>query len=129
MEYNKQIKRLSTPAIDLLMSYHWPGNVRELENCMERAVLVCQSNVVRAEHLPPSLQTAETSGTSVAGNLPQAVDNLDREMIMEALKKTHGHQGKAAKLLGITERILGYKIKKYHIVPKIYSARAGPGAK
>jgi len=121
-EYNKEVKRLSTPAIDLLMSYHWPGNVRELENCMERAVLVCRSSVIRAEHLPPSLQTAETSGTSVAGNLPQAVDNLEREMIMEALKKTNGHQGKAAQLLGVTERILGYKIKKYHIIPKIYSA-------
>lgn len=121
-EYSKEIKRLSTPAIDLLMSYHWPGNVRELENCMERAVLVCPANVIRAEHLPPSLQTAETSGTPVAGNLPQAVTNLEREMILEALKKNHGHQGKAAQLLGITERILGYKIKQHHIVPKIYSA-------
>ncbi len=90
---------------------------------MERAVLVCRSNVVRAEHLPPSLQTAETSGTPVTGNLPQAVDNLEREMVLEALKKTHGHQGKAAKLLGVTERMMGYKIKRYHIVPKIYSGQ------
>jgi Nif-specific regulatory protein len=125
-DYEKEIKRLSTPAIDLLMSYHWPGNVRELENCIERAVLVCRSNVIRAEHLPPSLQTAETSGTSVSGDLPHAVDNLEREMIMEALKKTHGHQGKAAKALGITERMMGYKIRKHHIIPKVYSSRKKP---
>jgi len=121
-EYNKDINRLSTPAIDLLMSYHWPGNVRELENCMERAVLVCQNNVIRAEHLPPSLQSIEASGPVATGSLPHAMDRLEREMILEALKKNYGHQGRSAKLLGITERMLGYKIKKHHIIPKAYTS-------
>ena len=62
-EHGKQIKRISTPAIDMLMSYHWPGNVRELENVIERAVLVCDGQVIHAHHLPPTLQTAEASGT------------------------------------------------------------------
>ncbi len=57
------IKRISTPAIDMLVSYHWPGNVRELENTLERAVLMCDGEVVHGHHLPPSLQTAEASGT------------------------------------------------------------------
>jgi Nif-specific regulatory protein len=61
--HNKHIKRISTPAIDMLMSYHWPGNVRELENTLERAVLVCDGHVIHAHHLPPTLQTAEASGT------------------------------------------------------------------
>lgn len=120
----KDIKRISTPAIDMFMSYHWPGNVRELENCIERAVLVCNEGVIRAQHLPPSLQTADASHTKYPGALPEAVANVEREMIMEALKTTKGHQGKAGKLLGVTERMLGYKIKKYGISPKIYSARA-----
>ena len=47
----------------MMMSYHWPGNVRELENCIERAVLVCEGGVIHAHHLPPTLQTAEVSGT------------------------------------------------------------------
>ena len=47
----------------MLMSYHWPGNVRELENTLERAVLVCDGHVIHAHHLPPTLQTAEASGT------------------------------------------------------------------
>ena len=59
----KNIRRISTPAIDMLMSYHWPGNIRELENTVERAVLVCDGNVIHGHHLPPTLQTAEASGT------------------------------------------------------------------
>ncbi len=108
----------------MLMSYHWPGNVRELENCIERAVLVCKEGVIRAQHLPPSLQTADASHTRCSGTLPEAAANLEREMIMEALKTTKGHQGKAAGILGVTERILGYKIKKYGISPRVYSAKA-----
>ncbi|MDP2896183.1 MAG: helix-turn-helix domain-containing protein, partial [bacterium] len=69
-------------------------------------------------------QTADASHTKYPGTLPDAVANTEREMIMEALKTTKGHQGKASKLLGITERILGYKIEKYGISPKIYSAKA-----
>ena len=63
IEHGHQVKRISTPAIDMLMSYHWPGNVRELENAIERAVLVCDGSVVHPHHLPPTLQTAEASGT------------------------------------------------------------------
>ena len=61
-EHQRSIKRISTPAIDMLASYHWPGNVRELENTLERAVLMCDGEVIHAHHLPPSLQTAEASG-------------------------------------------------------------------
>jgi len=57
------VRRIATSAIDMLMSYHWPGNVRELENCLERAVLVCEGGVIHAHDLPPTLQTAEVSGT------------------------------------------------------------------
>ncbi len=62
-EHGKRIRRVSTPAIDMLTSYHWPGNVRELENTLERAVLVCDGGVIHGHHLPPTLQTAEASGT------------------------------------------------------------------
>ncbi len=122
-ENGKNIGRISTPAIDMLTSYHWPGNVRELESCIERAVLVCRENVIRAEHLPPSLQTAAPTGESAGTTLTGSVENLEREMILEALKSTHGHQGNAARQLGITLRILGYKIQKYNIDPKIYASK------
>ncbi|MCC6143428.1 MAG: sigma 54-interacting transcriptional regulator, partial [Candidatus Hydrogenedentes bacterium] len=57
-QLHKYVRRISTPAIDMLMSYHWPGNVRELENCIERAVLLTEDDVVHGHHLPPTLQTA-----------------------------------------------------------------------
>lgn len=117
-ENNKDISRISTPAIDMLMHYHWPGNIRELENCIERAVLVCNGDVIRSEHLPPSLQMVKKTSSASSLSLTGIIENTERELIVDALKKCGGQQRKTAKELGITERMLGYKIKKYNIHPK-----------
>ncbi|UCG46926.1 MAG: sigma 54-interacting transcriptional regulator [Phycisphaerales bacterium] len=117
-ENGKDITRISTPAIEMLTRYHWPGNVRELENCLERAVLLCDGDVIRSEHLPPSLQMVKKSGASPARSLTDVIANMERELIVDALKKSGGRQRTAARELGITERILGYKLKKYGIHPK-----------
>ena len=114
-EHNKRIRRISTPAIDMLTAYHFPGNVRELENAIERAVIVCDSNVIHGRHLPPTLQTAEVSGTETNVTLASAVAAFESDMIQDALKSSGGNIAKAAKMLDTTERILGYKIKKYGI--------------
>lgn len=114
-EHGKRIKRISTPAIDMLTSYHWPGNVRELENIIERAVLVCETNVIHGHHLPPTLQTAEGSGTITQLSLAAAMETYERDIILDALKTTRGNRKKAAKLLDTTERIIGYKVRKYQI--------------
>jgi len=116
-EHNKRVRRISTPAIDMLMSYHYPGNVRELENAIERAVLACDANVIHGHHLPPTLQTAEGSGTVTDLSLAAAVAAFERGLIQDALKSTRGNVAKAAKLLASTERIIGYKIRKYGIEP------------
>jgi len=116
-EHGKRIRRISTPAIDMLMSYHFPGNVRELENAIERAVLACDSNVIHGHHLPPTLQTAEVSDTVTNLSLEAAVDAFERDIIQDALKSTRGNIAKAARMLDSTERILGYKIKKFGIAP------------
>jgi Nif-specific regulatory protein len=120
-ENNKEISRISTPAIEMLTSYHWPGNVRELENCMERAVLLCNGDVIRSEHLPPSLQMVKKTGATGKRSFNEIIANTEKELIIDSLKKTGGHQRQAAQDLGITERILGYKIKKYNIIPKLLS--------
>ncbi|MBP8605767.1 MAG: nif-specific transcriptional activator NifA [Phycisphaerae bacterium] len=117
-ENHKNITRISTPAIEMLTSYHWPGNVRELENCIERAVLLCNEDVIRSEHLPPSLQIAKKTVETGTYTLPEKIEYLEREMIVDALKKTQGCQRHAARELGITERMLGYKIRKYNILWK-----------
>ncbi len=115
-EHNKHIKRISTPAIDMLTAYHWPGNVRELENCVERSVLVCDGQVVHGHHLPPTLQTASESGTVTRLSLDAAVGAYEKDLIQDALKTARGNRARAAKLLSTTERIIGYKVKKYGIV-------------
>jgi Nif-specific regulatory protein len=115
---HKSVKRISTPAIDMLMSYHWPGNVRELENCIERAVLVSADEVIHGYHLPPTLQTAEATGTVSVGPLQAALDNVEREMIIEALKTARGNMAKASQTLGITERLMGLRVRKHGIEPK-----------
>ena len=118
--YSKKIKRISTPAIDLLIQYHWPGNVRELKNCLERAVLVCNEEVIRTYHLPPSLQTAESSATDNQFSFKEAVARFEQELIIEALKKNKGNMLNAARELRVTYRILHYKVHKYRVDPKKY---------
>jgi Nif-specific regulatory protein len=114
-EHRKQVRRISTPAIDMLVSYHWPGNVRELANVVERAVVVCDANVIHAHHLPPTLQTAEASGTVTRVSLRDAVAAYEKDLISDALKTTRGNRAKAARLLNTTERIINYQVKKYSI--------------
>ena len=114
-ENNKDIRRFSTPAIDMLMEYHWPGNVRELENCIERAVLLCEEGVIHSYHLPPTLQTGTESGTLPAVSIEDAVGNLEREMIIDALKNTRGNITLAAKILRTTVRKFSYKAEKYQV--------------
>jgi Nif-specific regulatory protein len=121
-EHRKSIKRISTPAIDMLMSYHWPGNVRELENTLERAVLMCDGQVVHGHHLPPSLQTAEASGTVTRVALSDAVAGFEKDLIQDALKTTRGNRAKAARLLDTTERVLNYKVRKYAIDVRRFTA-------
>ena len=116
----KDIKRFSTPAIDMLMDYHWPGNVRELENCIERAVLLCEEGVVHSYHLPPTLQTGTESDTLPSLSLEDALDNLEREMLIDALKNSRGNITAAANLLQTTIRKFGYKAKRHGINYKHY---------
>jgi Nif-specific regulatory protein len=117
-EHGKVIKRISTPAIDMLTAYHFPGNVRELENAIERAVLACDENVIHGHHLPPTLQTAEVSDTVTKLTLESSVAAFEKDLITDALKTTRGNCAKAAILLNATERIINYKIRKYGINPK-----------
>jgi len=118
-EHGKDIKRITTPAIDMMMEYHWPGNVRELENCIERAVILCNEGAIHSYHLPATLQTGIKSKT-LPRSLEDAVSHLEKEIIMDSLKNTKGNINKAAKLIGITVRKFSYKAAKYRIRYKDY---------
>ncbi len=114
-ENKKFIGGLSKAALDILLSYGWPGNVRELENVIERAVILCQKELITPAELPADLSASRPAEAAPSGaTLTDIVESLEKQKIEEALK-TYGSQRKAAKALGITERILGYKIGKYGI--------------
>ncbi|WP_028581206.1 sigma-54-dependent Fis family transcriptional regulator [Desulfogranum japonicum] len=123
LENGKQIKRISTPAIDMIVQYHWPGNVRELQNCIERAVLICDGSAIKSIHLPPSLQSSDGDQIDKPLSLATAVENFERELIIDALKKNNGNQTKAAKSLDTSLRIINYKIHGYSIDPKQFKVR------
>ena len=116
LKYGKSIARLSTTAINLLMSYHWPGNVRELENCIERAVLTASDNCIHSYNLPPSLQTSlsTNAGKVVVKHAPLDVMmcNYEKELITEAIKRNDGNISAAGRELGISPRMMNYRMNK-----------------
>jgi len=112
---NKQAKRISTSAINMMLAYHWPGNVRELENCIEHAVLLTDSGVIHGHHLPPTLQIPQGQDRQAGCSLKACVNILERDMIIDALKRCHGNISAASRELGITSRMTRYKIQKLSI--------------
>jgi two-component system NtrC family response regulator len=113
-ENNKNIKGISTEARDLLLKYDYPGNVRELINIIERAVVIARNDYITTEDLPfKSAVSSEESAKKFSGALKESVDDLERKLIVEAMEKTNDNQTKAAEMLGISERMLRYKLKKY----------------
>ena len=127
LENGKKVRYVSDQAMEYLMAYDWPGNIRELENAIERAVILCKSDMLEANLFPipgekghpaavrPKIAESATdeAAEDVPENLPDAVEKLEKKLVQEALHKTGGNQRKAAQLLGVTERILGYKVKAY----------------
>ncbi|OGK91257.1 MAG: hypothetical protein A2W08_11670 [Candidatus Rokubacteria bacterium RBG_16_73_20] len=108
----KTIRGLTREARDTLLRYDYPGNVRELENLMERAVVLTRDEVIGRADLPLSVRDAEPESGEATG-LPAAVEGLERRMIRDALARADGVQTRAAELLGISERVLRYKLRKY----------------
>jgi DNA-binding NtrC family response regulator len=118
-ENKKSITGISAETRDLLMRYTYPGNVRELENIIERAVVLAKKGIITTADLPIHIRTAtserNTSVQKLKGSLNETLDTIERGIILESLKETGGVQTRAAEKLGISERVLRYKLKKYAI--------------
>ncbi len=121
-ENGKQVTKFSNEALDLLMRHRWPGNVRELENCIERAVLLSEGEVIRPGVLPSSIQVPVESEIPEIGPAPALVEgaslddmvgSYEKTILAEALKCTHGNIAAASRLLFSTPRIVSYKVKQY----------------
>ena len=116
-ENGKDMEGISSEAQDLLLKYDYPGNVRELENIIERAVVICRDSVISVEDLPfrEEMGVAGEGHKDGEGMLRGSMEELERKLILDAMEKTGDHQTKAADLLGISERMLRYKLKKYNL--------------
>jgi len=125
-QHGKIIRRISTPATEMLVTYQWPGNVRELEDTVEHAVLACDGESIHGHHLPPSLQAAEAGASAGATSLAAAVERFEKDLVLDAIKSSRGNISKAARLLNTTERIIGYKTRKYCIAARQYRSRGSP---
>ncbi len=113
-EYNKEVSGFTPQAKDLLVKYDYPGNVRELENMLARATLLTRTSLITEEALPKQLGS-DKKPVRLADQpgLPETVAGLESQMIAAALEKHDGVQTRAAGELGISERVLRYKLKKY----------------
>jgi DNA-binding NtrC family response regulator len=113
---------ISSMALQMIMAYPWPGNVRELQNTIERAAVICDDSFIEPSHLPLSITGVfDTNQHEVIPTLPanapidERLAEIEKNMIVEALRKTGGVQVRATELLGINQRSLWHRIKKHNI--------------
>jgi transcriptional regulator with GAF, ATPase, and Fis domain len=121
VENSKNVRGIDKEALELIMQYEWPGNVRELENLIERVIALTSNEYIKANELPFSFKNipkVDGLKESVLGgkvSFLQAEEEFEREVILDALKKTNYIQSHAAEILGISRRILKYKMDKLGI--------------
>jgi Nif-specific regulatory protein len=106
-----RVKKIAPPARQLLLAYHWPGNVRELRNCIDRAVILGNGEIIQPEDLPPNIRSKSDRIPAPA----ESLERIEREYISRILKRTDWHKSEAAKILGISRQTLDNKIKRYKI--------------
>jgi two-component system NtrC family response regulator len=112
----KPVQGLSREAMDALIKYHYPGNVRELENIIEQAVVLCREDLITTQDLPRHLSAAAAAGATPDGDsFQEQVAAFEISLIQKALVHAEGNQSRAAKALGMSERHLRYKLKKYEL--------------
>ncbi len=124
-ELKSPLPRLSGEAERLLVEYEWPGNVRELRNVIERAMILCEGDEILTADLPAEIagpRSSTPSGESFTFQLPEAgvsLEEVERELVRQALDLTRGNQTRAARLLALTRDELRYRVKKFGLAPKV----------
>ena len=125
LKYGKNVTKLSEPAVNMLLAWKWPGNVRELENCIERAVLTATDDTIHGYNLPPQLQSEEYA-ESPFGNAQDRHETLaeklaayERRVLEDAIRKNNGNRSAAGRQLGVSPRMMNYRLTKLGIVETV----------
>jgi Nif-specific regulatory protein len=114
-EENKKEVMIAPESLRKLMDYNWPGNVRELENSMERLVVMSGKDIIRPSDLPINLKLPSHEEITQRESLRAGIQDIEKSSILDALERTGWVQAKAARMIGLTPRQIGYKMKKYGI--------------
>ena len=132
IEHKKKGMTFTSEAWDALLRYDYPGNVRELENIIQRAVILSRHNAVTLAELPQVVKGLKAEQPQRSGekpsDLPGAVESLEKDLIFESLRINGGNQSQAARDLGISERNLRYRLKKWGVRNDVGTSH-GPGGK
>jgi two-component system, NtrC family, response regulator AtoC len=114
-DMGKRVRRIDSAALNLLCEYGWPGNVRELRNVIERAVLLADGDVIGPDALPPEVRAPRTQETNGIEMGPQGLDieNLERTLLREALRRSDGNRTVAGRLLGLSRHQIRNRLKKF----------------
>jgi len=117
-ENGKEVTTLAPEALELLMAYKWPGNVRELRTAIEHAVVFARGKIVAARDLPQNIRTGQSSLPTPVSQMPTGdlnVHEVEKELVMRALKEADGNRTAAAKKLGMSRRTLHRKLHEFHL--------------
>ncbi len=116
VKYGKDVTKLSAPAINMLQAYQWPGNVRELENCIERAVLTAKDDCIHSYNLPPALQCEEFAEDPFRPDATMTLDEqlaaVEKRILEGALKRHNGNRSAAGRELGVSPRMMNYRLNR-----------------
>ncbi len=128
----RRLKRqinLANDAFERMCAYRWPGNIRELENALEHACVMCEGEEIRLADLPLAIQNDQAAQAAVENGAGgrQTLEQLEKQALVEALESTGYNHTRAAELLGITRRTLGYRIDKYNLPRRNPGVQAGSG--
>ena len=115
-KYQKDVTQFSVPALNAMKAYSWPGNVRELENCVERAVLTAKDGCIHSYNLPAAIQAREFAedpfNTASSMTLDEQLLAFERRLLEDALNRNNGNHGAAARELGISPRMMSYRLNR-----------------
>lgn len=118
-QYNEQFRKnilgIAPECLGLLEAHDWPGNIRELKNVIQRAVIVCEGEMLLPEHLPPRFHARKQANPVVAFEIGTSLAQVEKEMIVRALELANNNRKRAAELLGISRRAIYNKLRKHKI--------------
>jgi len=125
-ESAKRVTGVEPQAMEVLRGHDWPGNIRELRNTLERAVILCETELLTPDHLPPEMAGKGPDRHLFRVAHGMTLDSLEKEYILASLKRNGNNKARTAEMLGVSEKTLYNKLNRYGREAKAATGVAGP---